>query len=347
MKSGQDLLLVILVAGYGVLLRLYPRSFRNEFAEEMTAVFGATLRDAAARGPVAVAKVWFSEMGSYPFNLARAYFDSWGEEKAARTGGPGVVFLSTWTILSALAPVAAFALSFPFLRLLIEALGPTVVRYGHSGPTEDALGHFVFFPALGLILGAVQALLLRRYLGGAWRWLLAIVAGWMAALVFQESTVATARLTEIKLHPALWTWLPLVGLGLLSGSLQWLLFRHTISGAVWFLFASLLGAALIPDSREYLGDISYLGQFMGMTAVPGVLSGVTAMLLLRNRGGSSRRAATGKERQAREKGDDKVATGRARRLSDSVRCGPLPPADGAYVRTLVWGTGPRKGDKAP
>lgn len=211
--------------------------------------------------------------------------------RPAGAGRPGWLFLSVWTLLSALAPVAALAVSFPMFRVLIEALGPTVVRYGYSSPTEDALGLFVFYPALGVILGGVEALLLRRYVAGAWRWLLAITAGWTAVLVFSDLTVAIVRLTEIELSPAVRMWVPLFMLGLISGGLQWLFFQRTIQGAAWFLPAALLGAVWIPASREYLGGISYLGQFIGTTAAPGLVSGLAVVLLLRNRPGKMERAA--------------------------------------------------------
>jgi len=300
MKAGKHLLVTLLQGGYWLLLRVYPRSFRDEFAGEMHRVFSATLEDSAARGPAAVAEVWFREVGTYPFNLAHAYFHSWGEEKPVRLGRPGLAFLSAWTVLSALAPVAAFAISIPFWRALILVLGPTIVRYGHSSATEDALGLFIFFPTLGLILGIVQALLLRRYVAGARRWLLAIVAGWAAVLAFYELTIATARLTEVTLNPTVRTWLPLVALGLLSGGLQWLFFRRALPGAVWFFPAALLGVAYIPASRDYLGETSLLGQLIGFTAVPGFLSGLTAVLLLRNRGGTLRGTTNGEKRKGPE-----------------------------------------------
>jgi len=74
MKSRLVFLVAVLQAGYGLLLRLYPRSFREEFAHEMRSVFGATLADAAARGPAAAT-------GAYVRTLLRA--------GALRKGGRG------------------------------------------------------------------------------------------------------------------------------------------------------------------------------------------------------------------------------------------------------------------
>ena len=53
---------------YNLLLRLYPASFRNEYGEEMRALFARRRRDAA--GPVAAAGLWLQTIGEVAGNAA-------------------------------------------------------------------------------------------------------------------------------------------------------------------------------------------------------------------------------------------------------------------------------------
>jgi predicted permease len=58
---------------YDLLLRLYPASFRNEYGEEMRAVFMRRRREAS--GPLAVAAVWLGAAGESLWNAALAHLD--------------------------------------------------------------------------------------------------------------------------------------------------------------------------------------------------------------------------------------------------------------------------------
>ena len=54
---------------YGMLLRLFPRDFQNEFKEEMEGVFIATLEDAAETSATLVIRACFFELFALPVNL--------------------------------------------------------------------------------------------------------------------------------------------------------------------------------------------------------------------------------------------------------------------------------------
>jgi len=56
----------LLSRGYRSLLRLYPASFRAEFAAEMEEVFGEAVADAARRGRGALARLCLREVGTWP-----------------------------------------------------------------------------------------------------------------------------------------------------------------------------------------------------------------------------------------------------------------------------------------
>ena len=54
---------------YGMLLRLFPRDFQNEFREEMEDVFTASLEEAAKTGTTLVVRACFFELFDLPVNL--------------------------------------------------------------------------------------------------------------------------------------------------------------------------------------------------------------------------------------------------------------------------------------
>ena len=60
---------------YAALLRLYPRTFRVEFDEEMAAVFAEAMNEAAGRGQLA--SYLLRELRDVPQSLAAAYWGGW------------------------------------------------------------------------------------------------------------------------------------------------------------------------------------------------------------------------------------------------------------------------------
>lgn len=78
MKIIERVLLVL----YAELLRLYPRSFRREFAAEMQTVFGDALRSASRQGPRAVLRLCAREAAQLPVALAREHWQSAREKEA-------------------------------------------------------------------------------------------------------------------------------------------------------------------------------------------------------------------------------------------------------------------------
>jgi len=68
-------LIRIVAHGYTLLLRLYPRRFRAEFADEMQAVFTEARTEAAAQGRLGV--LFLRELRDAPQSIARAYWHGW------------------------------------------------------------------------------------------------------------------------------------------------------------------------------------------------------------------------------------------------------------------------------
>lgn len=91
-----------LIRAYAVLLRLYPMSFRAQFADEMQAVFDATVNEAARRGTLAAAPVCWRELRQAPGAIMREHWhersramETQSTERASRWGllAAMVVFL--------------------------------------------------------------------------------------------------------------------------------------------------------------------------------------------------------------------------------------------------------------
>jgi predicted permease len=63
----------MVMRSYKLLLRLYPRSFRNEYGDELCRIFARRRREAS--GPVSVAALWIGALADTLANAARVHFD--------------------------------------------------------------------------------------------------------------------------------------------------------------------------------------------------------------------------------------------------------------------------------
>lgn len=71
---------------YELLLRLYPRHFRDEFAREMRAVFSESLDQAAKQGILALVGVGLRELIDAPLTLMRVHWFNWKKKGKATSG---------------------------------------------------------------------------------------------------------------------------------------------------------------------------------------------------------------------------------------------------------------------
>ncbi len=67
----MDKLLLLLIKSFAFLLRLYPRSYRDEFAEEMLLDFSELATDAGKKGIWALALLCLHELVDFPISLLR------------------------------------------------------------------------------------------------------------------------------------------------------------------------------------------------------------------------------------------------------------------------------------
>jgi hypothetical protein len=130
---------------YGLLLRSYPRRFREDFGEEITAVFEAHLLAAAGTGRAL--KVLGREVRDWPVNLAREYV--W--ERNRQLLIPRSSFVSGWGAVAAALPFLIYFMNFgasiPRNLPLYFLIGGVLVAWWKRWPgwVVSWLGFLIFY----------------------------------------------------------------------------------------------------------------------------------------------------------------------------------------------------------
>jgi hypothetical protein len=106
---------------YAILLRLYPRYFREEFGEEVTAVFQHHLQQAAAASPRDALAVVGRELRDWPLSCLREH----ARERNRQLLLPRPLFVSGWGAVAAGVP---FLFSFVTFGLLFSFV-PNLTRF--------------------------------------------------------------------------------------------------------------------------------------------------------------------------------------------------------------------------
>ncbi len=94
---------------YGILLRLFPRDFRNEFREEMEYVFTANLEEASKTGVALVVRACFFELFDLPGNLLVEHLSNLRKGNVMKTK-PFEVSRSRVVLMAALGMMAGWLL---------------------------------------------------------------------------------------------------------------------------------------------------------------------------------------------------------------------------------------------
>ena len=157
---------LLLAFAYGCLLRLYPASFRAEFAAEMEGVFDQAVAHAAQQGRGALARLWVRELSTWPGAVGREWvavlqFRLTRQKGAIVEGRPSAQDLApAWpdgeTVAMEAGPPG------PWSQALLAALallvpGLTLAKWGVPAPWHQLLvfGSYLFV-LLGLLLGWIR-----------------------------------------------------------------------------------------------------------------------------------------------------------------------------------------------
>jgi hypothetical protein len=135
---------------------------------------------------------------------------------------------------------------------------------------------------LGLGVGVLQWLVLRKRVSRAGWWVLASAAG--GTLLFQN--VFEGIYWSLEGFGALLSWIGVVALGgAVTGTLQWLVLRGQVSRAGWWILASTVGwvlSAIVTGSIPWgVDDGSGFAALVVIGAVMGALTGAALVWLLR------------------------------------------------------------------
>jgi hypothetical protein len=248
---------------YIKLLLLYPRSFQNEFAEEMQVVFKDSVRETSRDGMFSLAILCLIELGGLPFNILREFWHEFERKEAIMVTNEKVESGSTvnrgtsyWDALIGTSPFALFGIASMLSR----------TQY----PFNTAYTYPAFYAAvlLGLLIGMIKGFprWAYSYLG----WCMVMAWWWMSMPVFRfnDPTYAMRHNQLISW----WSWTPFLitlGIGLLLARSIHPIY-NMIQG-VWqdwtllslAIYAFVAFASLIYDENHH----PYLFAFIAATTI--------------------------------------------------------------------------------
>ena len=218
---------------YSALLRLYPKSFRQEYGATIVETFREMRRDTQLR-PF---RLWLFVIGDLCRSIWREYISHW------KSGPRG--FALQWVLACALGAIVTGVLG--------SALTASVSAFYHPYLEGVSFPPWSYGALLGLGMGGAQSAALRPRLRlGGW-WIL-ITAGCAAVGLEVAVTIGKAA------GPA--------GYGMVFGSFvgsgQWLVLRRQMERAGWWLVASALTLCASVISCGFVTS----GAVRGMNALP-------------------------------------------------------------------------------
>ena len=297
MSPFRSRILLLLIHISSSLTNFYPRAFRGEYEREIRAVSKAIMLEASKRGLITLMLVFMRETLaiiqsvvvvslSSPQDLKEAKMVSenvpgdspngmQGIRLSGDAGNPNLLWLSGWILLSLIALPIAGLLMAPIAALLLvvlNALTPLGLFTTYSGEISQGIG--IFF-SLAITTSVTQWLLLRPFLPGAQRWILATIAGWLAGglVIAAESFV----LNTTGLPSMLTFILGAVSIGAVLGTAQMLYLRHVIPNAGWWLVINVLAFS----SLLLVGPtVTNLIELFAVLILPGLITGVGMRALI-------------------------------------------------------------------
>lgn len=286
---------------YSLLLRLYPRYYREEYGPEVTAVFQQHLQQAAANSPREALAVIGRELRDWPLSCLREH----ARERNRQLLLPRPLFLSGWEAVAAGVPFflsfVGFGLLFsfrgilsPYFQLFFLAGGVLVAWWRRwPGWVVSWLGLLIFYgqnwlpyslltsePAwnsvprllnnLSQVVIQVGWLLVMYWVVRRWPrhgalvFLQFLLLPWAFNLEFVSQSITAVIFSVINLY------LAITAIAIAR--------QRTISGDLWLMFgAALLPGALLSWGGEFLGP----GMDNSMRSVlPQLLEALAPFLLI-------------------------------------------------------------------
>ena len=124
----------------------------------------------------------------------------------------------------------------------------------------------------GAVVGVLQWLVLRREVSGTGWWVLASIVGWVMGTAAAGLGLVLVGLQELSLELVNIVSGAVVGAAV--GVLQWLVLRREVSGAGWWVLASIVGWVMGQAAHGAIG-------LPAVGAVSGAITGIALVRLLR------------------------------------------------------------------
>jgi hypothetical protein len=153
-----------------------------------------------------------------------------------------------WAFASGLGGAVGFALADAVLQTFSEAL-------------YKAMAEIVIFGLLGAAMGTLQWLVLRRHFSQAGWWVAASAVGGTLVGIGGASYGSKVEVNLVIVYGLV---------GIIFGTLQWLVLRRQISRSGWWMVMSLLGWAL---TVPVLQSLDRLGLMRGLSETIGLILG--------------------------------------------------------------------------
>jgi hypothetical protein len=137
---------------------------------------------------------------------------------------------------------------------------------------------YILWPAVGLVTGLLQYLLLRRYLQRMGWWIAATTLGWLLGHI-------GGRLLSCTLYGTLdidSIWFETLVTALVGGSMglaQWLVLHQCVRHAAWWILANVLGWGVLGWGAAALSSQMVIPA-VGIMLMPGIATSVALWLLL-------------------------------------------------------------------
>ena len=202
---------------------------------------------------------------------------------------PSWFFYPAWVALVSISIPITFAIYWALISFVKEAVGSTIQVGGQPHITEDFLLPYILWPALGLVTGFLQYLLLRRHLSRIGWWIAVTTLGWSLGLiggrVLYRTLYGTLDVSAI--------WFETLMTALAGGAMglaQWLVLHQRVRHAAWWILANVLSWGVVGWGAATLSNQMVMPA-VGILLVPGIATSIALWLLpdrLPQREGSGR-----------------------------------------------------------
>ena len=187
---------------------------------------------------------------------------------------PRRFFYLEWIALNAITVVMSWYVAWTLISLIETVVGGTIQVGGQSRITEDFLFVYVLFPTIGLFVGVIQYILLRRYLQHIGGWIAATFLGWLMPFII--GFIIVTFLTPG--NSTVWITLGMLLVGTMIALPQWWILRQQVLHASWWILAYGFGWGMI--GLLNLVTTEPFAVLMGIALVPAVTTGIACWALL-------------------------------------------------------------------